>query len=426
MISITPLRNVQFGGAVLGLTTVLSVMSPCAAADPTSDEIRTVVAEMLVDAEARSSLLQDEATAGYDGKFFLASPDGDFRLNIGGLLQFRYTFNHREVEGETEGFELSRSRIWFTGEVYDSISFYLRGQFSGTYKIEGFEEASDSGALVLDRAWIKFKFDDVWSLAIGQQVSQMTRENEHAPQDQLGVASSPTDSVFGLGGFMGAELHARGENTRAWFTVSNGGRVVRSDFDNPRNADYALSVKVDHKFAGEWGQFSNFTSARGSEFAVMIGAGVHYEQGAVVGAPAMSTDLLLAVAELSFEGNGWNAYAQFQYAYDNVESPNFGSDIGFVVQGGYYIADPIEIYGRFDMVIPDNDRAVENDVFQTLTAGFNYYVFPGSNALKFSTDLTYFFNAESTSIVSPNTNTSVLASAEDNQFAVRVQLSLLF
>src|SRR5688572_8137802 len=55
-----------------------------------NDEVRAIVAEMMADAQGRSSLLQGGATAGHDGRFFVASPDGSFRLNVGGQIQLRY------------------------------------------------------------------------------------------------------------------------------------------------------------------------------------------------------------------------------------------------------------------------------------------------------------------------------------------------
>jgi len=68
-----------------------------------ADETRALVAEMLADAETRSSLLQNSATAGHDGKFFLASPDGNFRLNIGGQIQFRYNTVFLDDDTRTAG-----------------------------------------------------------------------------------------------------------------------------------------------------------------------------------------------------------------------------------------------------------------------------------------------------------------------------------
>ena len=67
-----------------------------------TDEIRSVVAEMLADAETRSSLLS-AGDAGHDGRFFIAG-DG-FRLNVGGHIQFRYIANFRDDRPGQDDFE---------------------------------------------------------------------------------------------------------------------------------------------------------------------------------------------------------------------------------------------------------------------------------------------------------------------------------
>jgi len=50
-------------------------------------EIRAIVQDVLADADTRTSLQAAQATAGWNKGFFLASPDGNFKLNVGGQLQ---------------------------------------------------------------------------------------------------------------------------------------------------------------------------------------------------------------------------------------------------------------------------------------------------------------------------------------------------
>ena len=71
-------------------------------AQDNSDQIRATVAEMLADAETRTSLLS-AGDAGHDGGFFLAG-DG-FKLSIGGNVQFRYMANFRDDRAGQDDFE---------------------------------------------------------------------------------------------------------------------------------------------------------------------------------------------------------------------------------------------------------------------------------------------------------------------------------
>ncbi len=397
-----------------------------------SDEVRALVAEMIADADNRTNLLQSGSTGGHDGRFFISSPDGDFTLRPGGLIMFRYTYNHREdsdpdIDNDEMGFRMARARLWFGGAVFDTFNYFIRMQFSGRKPGRDLEDEEVNGIAIVDRAWVGFDLDDNWSLRLGQQVSELTRENEHSPDAILGVAASATDSVFGGGGFQGVQLHGRWDDYRVWFTFSDGLRTINTDFDNPDEADYAFSFKGDYKFAGEWSQFSKFTSFRGSDFGAMLGFGFHYEDGGEVGDPvADSLELLMAILEFSVEADGWNFYTAFYYAHDNFETNGKKDDFGFVAQGGYFVTENLEPYARFDAVIPDEDREMEDDEFRTITAGFNYYPFPGTIAAKFSFAALWFLDDERGSLVSPSTNVGVLESRDDDQFAIQAQFSLAF
>lgn len=54
-----------------------------------ADEIRAIVSDVLADSNARTSLQSSGATAGWNkdqGGFFIASPSGDFKMNIKGQI----------------------------------------------------------------------------------------------------------------------------------------------------------------------------------------------------------------------------------------------------------------------------------------------------------------------------------------------------
>ena len=55
-----------------------------------AEEIRGLVTDVLADADVRANLQGAGMTAGWSEHFFLASSDGRFKLELGGLLQVRY------------------------------------------------------------------------------------------------------------------------------------------------------------------------------------------------------------------------------------------------------------------------------------------------------------------------------------------------
>ena len=110
-----------------------------------ANEIRAVVQDVLNDADTRTSLQTSTATSGYKDGFFIASPDGNFKLVINGENQLRWSynwlstrsmnnsentiqppgvlipgdFNSVGVAKAAYGFELRRVKLGFSGHVID-------------------------------------------------------------------------------------------------------------------------------------------------------------------------------------------------------------------------------------------------------------------------------------------------------------------
>ena len=62
------------------------------------EELKSMISEVLADADMRSSLMGSHMTAGHNGKkFFLASEDGSFLLKMKGQIQFRYIGSFQDV-----------------------------------------------------------------------------------------------------------------------------------------------------------------------------------------------------------------------------------------------------------------------------------------------------------------------------------------
>ena len=135
--------------------------------------------------------------------------------------------------------------------------------------------------------------------------------------------------------------------------------------------------------------------------------------------------MFLGIVESSMEGDGWNMYVEGFYRYTD---PTIGGksvdDIGFVVQGGAWVARHFEVYSRFDMTIPDRDRPTEGHDFKTLTAGINFYPLPHTDNIKIGSEVLYMFDSEADSIVSPNIFDSVRSSPNGGQVVFRTQAVL--
>jgi hypothetical protein len=135
--------------------------------------------------------------------------------------------------------------------------------------------------------------------------------------------------------------------------------------------------------------------------------------------------LFLGIIESSIEGDGWNLYTSAYYRRTEPIDMNVSfDDTGFVLLGGVWVATHYEVYSRFDITIPDDDRPTEADDFRTLTVGANYYPVPHSDNIKIGLEALYMFDAEASSIVAPNVNSSVRASPAGDQWVVRLQATI--
>ena len=403
-------------------------------ATPSTDEIRALIADMLADAETRSSLLQSGSNAGHDGHFFLASPDGSFRLNVSGQIQARYTINSRHDQGNTtddfeSGFTNPRTVLRFDGKVYDNFVYGIQGVFNNS-----------GGGFTLEDAYTGYAFDNGWILLAGQYREPILWEDVINDEDSLAVDQSVVNAVFAQGFSKGAWVHYSTDQWRMWAGVNDGIRSANTDFSSSPAA-FGVTTRWEYKIDGEWGQFDQFSSPRGSDLAIKIGAGAHYEQSPRVAGPlppvgvgTIESKLFAYTADVMVEGDGWNVFAMgVGLLTDTNGGTGTFNDLGFLVQGGFFVTDRIEPFARYDVVIPDADRA-GNAAFNTATIGANYYLH--GQAAKFSVDVQYYFNdvvgndlvagAASGAPGSVGNRIGLLPAGDEGQIAVRFGFQLLF
>ncbi len=399
-----------------------------------SDEVRALVAEMLSDAESRSSLLQSSATAGHDGQFFLASPDGSSRLNISGQLQTRYTVATRNDQGNTvddlqTSFTNPRMVLRFDGKVFDNFIYGIQAVF-----------ARNGSGIVLEDAFVGRAFDNGLLLIWGQYREPVLWEDVLNDKFSLAADQSVVNMVFASGYSQGAWAFYSADKWRMWAGLSDGIRSANTDI-GADPAELGFTTRWEYKWAGDWTQFDQFSSPRGSEYAGKFGLGFHYEQTThrpgplpPAGIGTLETDLIAYTADFMLEGDGWNFFLMGVGLYtDTNGGVGSFSDFGFMAQGGMFLAENIEAFGRYDVVLPDGKR-VADGAFNTLTCGINYYLH--GQAAKFTFDVQWFpddvaGNALVAGAITGAPNSvgnriGLFPSANSNQYVFRAQFQLLF
>lgn len=307
---------------------------------PPADEVRAIVAEMLADAQTRSSLLAGD-TAGHDGAFYLASPDDSFRLQLGGMIQARYALNFRDDANTlgtspgddfSTGFQMRRTRLEFSGHVAKDWVYYIEGDFE-----------PDGGAFRMKDAYVAHNLAERWTVLFGQVKAAVLREENISAKYQLAVERSITNAAFSQGRSQAVALVYQDDTIQFIPVFSDGAGTENTDFGAapPLQSDFAFTGRLNWKIAGDWNAFNDFTSMQGSKFAAMIGGAVHYQQSANSSVITdTDVDVLLYTIDAQIEGDGWNLFAAFigrDIKLRAAGSDTTFDDFGVVVQGGVFL-----------------------------------------------------------------------------------------
>lgn len=356
-------------------------------------EIRALVQDVLADADTRASLLGSVLTAGWDNGFKIGSADGDFSLQIAGRMQIRYVYNYQSDPDENvlggdrnrSGFELRRTRLTFAGHILDpSWRYQIQGDFSRS-----------NGAFSLLDAYVDKRFENGWSLRMGQFRPKFMFEDSASSARLLTVEKSLINSQFGQGRSQGVELHVPvGDMVRLSAAFNDGIHTTTGTLGSGANTawqmrttEYALLGRGEVLLAGNWSQFREYTSWSSDDFGLMIGAGVAYQRDEY-GTPDDVTKMFRWTIDALAKFGGANVFAAFVGNHEDTIGAGSVDQYGFVVQGGFFvIPDQVELFARYEW--GDLDTADVSNL-SIITAGFNYFI--AKHNLKWTTDFGYGLN----------------------------------
>ncbi len=396
-----------------------------------ADEVRLLVHDVLSDADTRASLQGSGAQSGYDGGFFIASDNGNFKLKISGLLQTRWLYNNAEGATSQHGFEQRRTKVKFSGYIIDPSWEYI---ITPTWGRAG-------GSNTEDASIIK-SFDDGSFLRFGQWKAPFLREQLLSSAKQLSVERSMVNTAFTYGWTQGIGYGWDGDDMS--FAVMYGDGPGQANTQALSNPTDSITARVEF-LAGDasWKDFDYLTSRAGGETGAMFGAAVEWfdtdgtathEYG-----NATSTQSLGWTVDASFRGDGWNvfAYGVWTSGEDGSVAGSPETDSwGFVLQGGFLATDNWELFARYERGEIENATfaAGSNDL-SAMTLGANYWPVAGNNSVKWTTDWGYAFDSiaeggglpnSSADWATPGTGWRGDTGANDGQWLLRTQLQLAF
>jgi len=392
------------------------------------EEISALVHEVLQDADTRASLAEGGAVAGWDNGFFLASEDGSFLLRVLGQIQTRYTYNSadnafdnstsEDLDDDRGGFEDTRVRLGFKGHVFSPKWQYFI--WSG-YNWDG-------SSLLLD-AYIRHDLGDGLSLTAGQFKTPLLKEWLVSETRQQFVERSILAGCLCGHYTQGVLATYETDHLRLYGSINDGLVGINSKWSSENVEAFGVTGRAEWLAYGSWGEYNDFNSFPDSEKLLVVGGGAHYQQGEY-GTTDDEAQILRWTVDGSLELGGANVFAAVVGNHLS-ESETIGNldQILFLVQSGVFVLENTELIARFeggDLDLPDHDDLA------VFTIGVNQF-FHG-HAVKFTTDLSYSFNALQRVNLGGETFGPALEfhgyrpqeADADGQFVFRAQLQLLF
>lgn len=419
-----------------------------------ASEIKGLVQDVLADADTRASLQGAASTAGWDNGFFLASADGNFRLNVSGNAQIRWTWSHRDIDDNVDpdgeennwGFATRHTSLTFSGHIVDpswryNVSFGFFDD-SGDYDGEG-----TTGTAFLTDMYVLKDFGNGFYLKAGQFVAAYSRERMMSDSGLQFLDRSNSNYVFGLGRTQGVELGFIADMFRIAGAYSDGvgpNSPTQNRGFNPNNGtspptDFAINGRAEIKFAGNWKQFEYDQSFRGEEFGLLAGIGGYYQTGNQGGAgfpggTATDGDDYGFTADVTANFGGWNILAAAYWQTSDEEwvgaAPGAGDfdRSGLMAQVGFFLTDDFELVGRYEYGDFDNQGLSDGNTQSTATIGANWYF--AKNRAKWQTDLSYAFHSMGDFAVAGNgwyvDGVDGDGDAEDGQYVFRTGININF
>jgi hypothetical protein len=357
------------------------------------------------------------------------------------------------------GFENRRTKLDFQGNVFSKDWTYrVRGDFasggentiSGTVADNNGNTApgsitfqDTSGGFGLEFAYVEKAMDNGMSIRVGQFRAPWLREVLVDSSMQLAAERSIVAQLFSQGYSQGIQWGMESDSFRinAGFFDGIGGAT---NFDNrgynSRNTtwnasptNYSFAGRADFKLSGDWSQFDDFSSFKGEEAGMMAGVAVLYQRSngnGFFGQNGLTNGnkVFGITGDFTWDFGGASLFASGVWVQNKPENGDKTSPWGVTVQGGYFVTEDAELFGRYEFLNYNIKNAGNQNVdkYNGVTFGVNYFFAKG---VKFTTDFSWNLKSLSGSNSAAALNGAgfrVDDAGKDNQWALRAQLQLLF
>lgn len=325
-------------------------------------------------------------------------------LQVSAAARFGYGINLRDNSGFTNddnettvGFGFQDVEVRLTGQVTDSITATISFDFGPDENRplgNDFDSDFEGNSVNLEDAYADWAVNDNFTLRIGQFIQQFSAGRSISEYHMMGAFRSSAQSLLGDTAYsQGIEAHFGGDNWGAAIGFTDGPRSANTAFNSSAEADYALNARFDFYSDSDKARFNDRAAWRGQSAGWRIGAGAFWANYGDTNPSGAEDEYLSATVDAAYEGDGWGVYAAF--FWQNVDLDGAGSEdnYGGEIGASMFFSDQLEGFLRYDIVVFDNNfGGSDEDTYQAVNVGINYYFVPESHAAKFTVDLGWAFD----------------------------------
>ncbi|MGV6815146.1 MAG: porin [Phycisphaerales bacterium] len=338
---------------------------------------RSYAAELKADAGARSVLNQGNLS------------------NIAVTAGVRFGYDYNDVDGRatsddntTMGFGFKDAMVAVEGDVTDN----MHARVSFDFGPDDAGGAGGSGAAALEDAFVDWAVNDTFSLRVGQFVPAGSAEGSTSEYKIMGAYRGVAHEFLDTPSWtQGIEAHFGGDTWGFALGFNDGRNAGNTSFNSGSEADFGINARFDFYSDSDKGRFDDQTSWRGSAAGWRLGAGLQWQSMGSTNPSGTDLDNLFFAVDGTYEADGWSATAAFYYTDIEDTATTDHNNMGFSLAGTFFFSDQWEGYGRWDMLILDDDtgagQTTNEDTFNFIAVGANYYFVPESHAAKFTLEL---------------------------------------
>lgn len=335
------------------------------------EDVKQIVEDYLSTKEAREKmgLGMPGLTAEYtpNGEKYalgIKSPDGNFSLNFGAMMQFRCTYKDRDEhfnESDLIDINVRRARVYFGGNIYNKIiNYYVAAD-------------ADKFNFGLRDFYVYFTPFEELNAKIGYFVVPFNRQRMTSSSKLLLQDRSIASEEFDQDRDTGFDIYGKPFDGHIEYhaAVFQGAGEKFSGIDNTNNElMYVLSARYNP--FGKYDYYDETDVKYSDKIKATIGAAVAFN-AKDRDKKLMNTNTIVEVVDFGVKYRGFSWSNEYYMRTENPEDNGGSIDSnGFYTQAGYFvIAKKLEIAARYSMLDPNND--VSNDLQKEYDVGINYY-----------------------------------------------------